>query len=105
MKTSELKQLIREIILENYGEVNKKLNQRFGLGTISGKGNIMRPKSIDIWFTDRGNFYKALVDKNRKSLPEIEEMLKSLTKLDIDLGYMREDELNKIKRVIFYNKI
>ena len=102
MKHSELKQIIREEIyriIDETDPISKALADKVGVKPTTAK-NIMRPKHIDITFTDRGRYYKTLVDGIKKELSEIEKMLKNLTGMDVGLRYMDENELDQLENIL-----
>ena len=102
MKRSELRQLIREEIyriIDETDPISKALADKVGIKPTTAK-NVMRPKHIDITFTDRGRYYKTLVDGVKKDLSETEEMLKNLTGIDVSLRYMNENELNQLENIL-----
>jgi hypothetical protein len=104
MKKSELRHLIREEISKVLNEddpISRALVAKMGVETAKDYSkNIMRPKHIDIWFTDRGRYYKALVDGNKKDLSEVEKMLSILTGMNVSVRYMDETELNQMKDIL-----
>jgi len=103
MKKSELKQIIKEEISKVLNEddpISKALVDKMGVETAKDYSkNIMRPKHIDIWFTDRGRYYKALVDGNKKDLSEVEKILSTLTGMNVSVRY-NETELNQMKDIL-----
>lgn len=103
MKKSELREIIKEEIyriIDETDPISKALADKVGIKPTTAK-NVMRPKHIDITFTDRGKYYKTLVDKKeQKNLSETEEMLKNLTGINVSLGSMNENELNKLKNIL-----
>lgn len=105
MKKSELKAIIKEEIAKMYGSddaIQKGVERAFRFTPpTNSPGNILRPGKIEVWFTDRGGYYKTLVDGTTKGRAESEELLKRLTKLeDISLRIMDETKLEEIRNLL-----
>ena len=116
MKKSELKQLIKEEIknimntkddgASGYGEVMRKFTDKMTGGRIPDLSikNTMRPKKIEIIFTERGRYYNITADgKDIKNgafgigVEKAEKYLESITGMEeIDLLYVNDEMLDKI---------
>jgi hypothetical protein len=122
MKKSELRQLIKEEIKDimntksimntkddgksGYGEVMRKLTNKMTGGRIPDLSikNTMRPKKIEIIFTERGRYYNITADgkdiKNGEfgiGVEKAEKYLESITGMEeIDLLYVNDDMLDEI---------
>ena len=122
MKKSELRQLIKEEIKDimntkddgasGYGEVMRKLTDKMTGGRIPDLTikNTMRPKKIEIAFTDRDSYNNITVDgvvmkkKNGVFKIDVEEAEKYLEKITgmekIDLQYINYFELKELLKKI-----
>jgi hypothetical protein len=66
----------------------------------SGARNIMRPKLIDIMFTDNQRYYKTLVDGKRMGLSDTEDLIKNLTGVDMTLNRMDDEKLEDVAKIL-----
>ena len=109
MKKSELQQIIKEEISKVLTEAEDPIQTAFtkaitkdGDVKLGGSGtkNIMRPKLIYIIFTDRGYFYKTLVDEKQMGLGDTEDLIKNLTGVNLMLNRMDEEKLENIADIL-----
>ena len=116
MKKSELRQLIKEEIdnimntkddgASGYGEVMRKFTNKMTGGRIPDLSikNTMRPKEIEIQFTEKGRYYN--ITANGKDIKDgvfgigvkkAEKYLESITGMEeIDLLYVNDEILDEI---------
>ena len=116
MKKSELRQLIKEEIdniintkddgASGYGEVMRKFTNKMTGGRIPDLSvkNTMRPKEIEIQFTEKGRYYN--ITANGKDIKDgvfgigvkkAEKYLESITGMEeIDLLYVNDEMLDEI---------
>ena len=66
----------------------------------SGARNIMRPKLIDIMFTDNQRYYKTLVDGKPMGLGDTEDLIKNLTGVDMTLNRMDDEKLEDVANIL-----
>jgi hypothetical protein len=101
MKKSRLLEIIQEeiqnVLNEAEDPIQTAFDTRLNLPKPSGVKNIMRPKLIDIWFTDNRRYYKTLVDGEKRNQAETEDLIKYFTGMDIGLRMMDSEVLTQVK--------
>jgi hypothetical protein len=109
MKKSELQQIIKEEISKVLTEAEDPIQTAFikaitkdGDVKLGGSGarNIMRPKLIDIMFTDNQRYYKTLVDGKLMGLGDTEDLIKNLTGVDMTLNRMDDEKLEDVANIL-----
>jgi len=109
MKKSELQQIIKEEISKVLTEAEDPIQTAFikaitkdGDVKLGGSGarNIMRPKLIDIMFTDNQRYYKTLVDGKLMGLGDTEDLIKNLTGVDMTLNRMDDEKLEDVAKIL-----
>jgi len=109
MKKSQLRQIIQEEIQNILNEVEDPIQTAFNKAITkdgdvkldnTGAKNIMRPKLIDIWFTDSGRYYKTLVDGNKIGRSDTEALIKNLTGISLMLSRMDDEKLENAANIL-----